>query len=243
MYSCHGFKPWHEWQINTKIMSERTAAIIGATGMIGNYLLQLLLKDSYFSTVRILVRRPYPKTDPKIEVKLVDFNDAESLKLALEGTDTIFSCVGTTQKNVDSDNALYRKIDFDIPLKAARFGKETGCEKFVLVSSVGAEKHSRSFYLQLKGELENAIHSLGLESVHIMQPSVLLGDRKENRTGERILQTTMKVMSGLFIGSLRKYKAIHGKTVAAAMLNAIKKSEKGFFRYTYDDIQKLAGKF
>ena len=221
-------------------MSERTAAIIGTTGMIGNYLLELLVKDNYFSTVRVLVRRPYPKTDPKIEVKLVDFNDAESFKLALEGTDTIFSCVGTTQKNVEGDNELYRKIDFDIPLKAARFGKESGCEKFVLVSSVGADRNSRTFYLKLKGELESAIHAVGLEAVHIMQPSVLLGSRKENRSGERILQNAMKLVSGLFFGSRRKYKAIHGKTVAAAMLNAAQKDDKGFFRYTYDDINELS---
>jgi uncharacterized protein YbjT (DUF2867 family) len=221
-------------------MSERTATIAGATGMIGNYLLVLLLQDNYFSTVRILVRRPYPGTDPKLEVKLVDFNDAESFKLALEGTDVIFSCIGTTQKNVKGDNELYRKIDFDIPLKAARFGKETGCEKFILVSSVGADKDSRTFYLRLKGELENALYSVGLEAVHIMQPSVLSDDRKENRTGERILQGTMKLVSGLLLGSLRRYKAIHGKTVAAAMLNAAKKEEKGFFRYTYDGIKELS---
>lgn len=224
-------------------MSERTATIIGVTGMIGNYLLELLLKDNYFSTVRLLVRRPYEKTDPKIEVKLVDFNDAESFKLALEGTNVIFSCVGTTQKNVKGDTQLYRKIDFDIPLNAARFGKEAGCGKFILVSSVGADKHSRTFYLQLKGELENAIQSIGPEAVHIMQPSVLLGARKENRGGESLLQGAMKLASGLFIGSLRKYKAIDGKTVAAAMLNAAKKDEKGFYRYTYDGIKKLAGEF
>jgi len=224
-------------------MSERTAAIIGVTGMVGNYLLELIIKDDYFSTVRLLVRRPYPKTDPKIEVKLVDFNDTESFKLALEGTDVIFSCVGTTQKNVKGDTELYRKIDFDIPLKAARFGKETGCEKFILVSSVGADSHSRTFYLQLKGELENAIHSVGLEAVHILQPSVLLGTRKVNRVGESLLQGAMKLTSGLFVGSLRKYKAIHGQTVASAMLNAAKKDEKGFSRYTYDGIKKLADKF
>jgi uncharacterized protein YbjT (DUF2867 family) len=224
-------------------MSERTAAIIGVTGMVGNYLLELVLKDSYFSTVRLLVRRPYEKTNPKIEVKLVDFNDAESFKLALEGTDVIFSCVGTTQKNVKGDTELYRKIDFDIPLNAARFGKDTGCEKFILVSSVGADSHSRTFYLRLKGELENAIQSIGLGTVHVMQPSVLLGNRKENRGGETLLQGTMKLTSILFIGSLRKYKAIHGQTVAAAMLNAAKKDGKGFFRYAYDGIKELVDKF
>ena len=108
-------------------MGEKIATIIGSTGMIGNYLLEVLLEDNYFDIVRVVVRRPYKKINPKMEVKLVDFHDAESFKLALEGSDTIFCCIGTTQKNVKGDNDLYRKIDFDIPLKAARFGKEIGC--------------------------------------------------------------------------------------------------------------------
>ena len=222
-----------------KIMREKIATIIGATGMIGNYLFEALLMDDYFSTVRIVVRRPYQKTNPKMEVKLVDFNDAESFKLALEGSNTIFCCIGTTQKMVNGDNSLYRKIDFDIPLKAARFGKEIGCEKFVIITSVGANSHSSAFYIKLKGELENAIHSVGLDTVHVMQPSMLLGERKVQRTGEGLLQASTKLMSGLFFGSMRKFKAIHGKTVATAMLNAAKKDGKGFFRYTYDGIMQL----
>jgi uncharacterized protein YbjT (DUF2867 family) len=221
-------------------MSEKIATIVGATGMIGNYLLEALLQDDYFSTVRILVRRPYQKSDPKMEVKLVDFNDAESFKLALEGSDTIFCCIGTTQKNVKGDNDLYRKIDFDIPLKAAKFGKEVGCEKFLIVTAVGADNHSRTFYLKLKGELENAIGLAGIATVHVFQPSMLLGDRKEKRSGEKMLQGSMKLISGVFFGSLRKFKAIHGKTVAKAMLNAAKKNEKGFFIYTYDEMKRLA---
>lgn len=217
-----------------------TAALIGATGMIGNYLLKELLADNYFDTVRVIVRRPYQKTDPKMEVKLVDFNDAESLKLALEGSDAVFCCIGTTQKNVKGNNELYRKIDFDIPVKAARFSKEVGCEKFIIITAVGANSHSSTFYLKLKGEVENAIHAVRLGAVHIMQPSMLLGERNEKRTAEGLLQSSMKLVSGLFFGLMRKYKAIHGKTVAKAMLNASKKDDKGFFRYTYDDIKQLA---
>lgn len=221
-------------------MSEKIATIVGATGMIGNYLLEALLQDDYFSTVRILVRRPYQKSDPKMEVKLVDFTDAESFKLALEGSDTIFCCIGTTQKNVKGDNDLYRKIDFDIPLKAAKFGKEVGCEKFLIVTAVGADNHSRTFYLKLKGELENAIGLAGIATVHVFQPSMLLGERKEKRTGESLLQGSMKLISGVFFGSLRKFKAIHGKTVAKAMQRAAKKNDKGFFIYTYDEMKRLA---
>jgi uncharacterized protein YbjT (DUF2867 family) len=221
-------------------MSEKTATILGSTGMIGRYLLDLLLADEYFKIVRILVRRPISKKDPRMEVKLVDFNDAESFKLALEGSDAIFSCIGTTQKNVKGNNELYRKIDLDIPLKAARFGKDEGCRKFILVSSVGASRSSRNFYLQLKGELEHSLHKVGLDAVHIMQPSMLLGERNEKRTAEHMIQGTMKLLSPLLIRSLRKYKAIHGKTVAAAMLKAAKGDEKGFFRHPYDEIIKLA---
>lgn len=221
-------------------MSEKIAAIIGATGMIGNYLVEALLKDNYFDMVRVVVRRPYQNTSGKIEVKLVDFNDAESFKLALEGCETIFCCIGTTQKNVKGDKEQYRKIDFDIPLMAARFGKEVGCEKFIIVSSVGADSKSRTFYLKLKGELEDAIQSVTPGAVHIMQPSMLLGERNEKRNGENLLQSSMKFISGLFFGSLRKYKAIHGKKVAAAMLSAAKKNDQGFFRYTYDQIIQLS---
>jgi uncharacterized protein YbjT (DUF2867 family) len=231
-------------QLYTKIhrldfMSEKTAAIVGSTGMIGTYLTELLLKDDYFSTVRLIVRRPIEKTHPKIEVKLVDFNDAESLKLALEGTDALFCCIGTTQKNVKGDKELYRKVDYDIPVKSARFAKEAGCETMAIVSAIGANSKTGNFYLKLKGEVEDALQTMGLRSTYIMQPCMLLGDRKENRPMERVFQVVSKAVAGILPD---KYKPIHGRTVAAAMLNAVKKGQTGFFKYTYKEIKTLAGK-
>ena len=209
--------------------------------MIGTYLLDLLLTDNYFSATRVLVRRPIQKKNDRVEVKLVDFNDAESFKLALEGCDTIFSCIGTTQKNVKGNNELYRQIDFDIPLNAARFGKDAECKTFILVSSVGANSKSGTFYLRLKGELEEAIHKVGLDAVHVMQPSMLLGKRTEKRTAEKMIQGAMKFLNPVFAGSFRKYRAIQAETVAAAMLNLAKENKPGFYRYTYDEIKKFAG--
>lgn len=221
-------------------MSGKTAAIIGATGMIGTYLQQLLLRDGYFSTVRLIVRRPVPKTDPKIEVKLVNFDDAESVKLALEGADVLFCAIGTTRKNVKGDKELYRKVDYEIPVKVARFCKEAGCEKYVIVSAVGADSKSGTFYLKLKGEVEDALGASGLRSVHIMEPSMLLGDRKEYRLMEKILNPPLKLLSALYFGSFRKYKSIHGNTVAKAMVNVSKKDDPGVFKYTYDGIVQAA---
>ena len=215
-------------------MSEKIATLIGATGLIGGELLQLLLHDSYFKTVRILIRRPIHLAHPKLEKKLVDFNDNDSLLVALDNSDVIFSAVGTTQKQVKGDKELYRKIDYDIPVHAAKFCKMTGCKSFVLVSSVGADSKSKTFYLKLKGEVEDAVKEVGIESVHIMRPSMLLGDRKEFRLGEKIGSPLIKALA-FFLPS--KYKPIQARDVAKTMIAAAKKNEKGSFVYEYSQLK------
>ena len=214
-----------------------TATIIGATGLIGNYLLEELLKDNNYDTVRILVRRPIELTRPRLEKKLVDFTDAERFRLALEGSDVVFCAIGTTQKKVKGDKMAYRKVDYDIAVNAARFCKMTGCSTFILVSSVGANSKSNNFYLKLKGEVEDAIKAVGLRSVHIMRPSMLIGDRKEFRLGEKMGTPVMKVISFLLPS---KYRPIHGRDVAKAMMIVSKKIGEGFFVYEYAGIKKLA---
>jgi uncharacterized protein YbjT (DUF2867 family) len=217
-------------------MIGKTATLIGATGLIGGELLNLILNDDYFETVRVLVRRPLNRNNPKLEKKLVDFNDNDSLLVALDNSDIVFCAVGTTQKKVKGDKEAYRKIDYDIPVHAARFCKMTGCKTFVFVSSVGANSKSNNFYLKLKGEVEDAVKEVGLESVHIMRPSMLLGNREEFRFGEKIGGPLMKVFSFLLPS---KYRAIEAGDVAKAMLAASKENKKGFFVYEYNEIRKL----
>ncbi len=214
-----------------------TATIIGATGLIGNYLLDELLNDPYFETVRIVIRRPIDITHPKLEKKIIDFDDSDSLLVALSNSDAVFCAIGTTQKKVKGDKEAYRKIDFDIPVKIARFSKMVGCEKFILVSSVGANSKSKNFYLQLKGEVEDVVKTVDLRSVHIMQPSFLLGERKEFRIGEVIGKPLMQIFS---FAIPKKYKAIQAKEVAKAMTAASKKNEEGIFVYEYEQIKKLS---
>jgi uncharacterized protein YbjT (DUF2867 family) len=217
-------------------MSVKTATLIGATGLIGTYLLDELLNDPVYDTVKILIRRPLEFSHPKLEKKLVDFNDGDSLLVALSNSDVVFCTVGTTQKKVKGDKEAYRKVDYDIPVKAARFSKMTGCETFVLVSAVGANSKSNKFYLHLKGEVEVAVESVGLHSVHIMRPSVLMGDRKEFRLGEKIGQGVMSALSFLIPS---KYKPVHSKDVAKAMVVAAKENKEGVFVYEYGEIMKL----
>lgn len=195
------------------------ATIIGATGLIGGHLLELLLNDPSFTTVRILIRRPLDINHAKLEKKLVDFSDAESFRLALEGTEVIFCTIGTTMKKMKGNKDAYRKVDYDIAVNAARLGKANGCEKYVLVSAVGANSKSNNFYLKLKGEIEEAVQASGIEDVFILRPSLLLGNRKEFRFSEKLAS----LLAPLFAFILpAKYRPVKASDVAKAMINAVK---------------------
>lgn len=213
------------------------ATLIGVTGLIGGHLLELLLQDGRVDMVSVLVRRPFERDHPKLEKKWVNFEDAESFRLALEESDVVFCTIGTTQKKVKGDIAAYRKVDYDITVNAAKYCKLNGCENFVFVSAIGANSQSRNFYLRLKGEIEEAVNATGLRSVHVMQPSVLLGKRKEFRLGEKLAVWLMPVFSFLLPA---KYRPVHARDVAKAMLAAAKNNMEGFFAWKYNEIKQAA---
>lgn len=224
-------------------MSEKTATIIGSTGMTGSLLLEYLLQDPDYDYVRILVRRPVPITHEKLEVKLVNFNDTESFKLALDGSDVVFGCIGTTNKNVHGNKQLYWKIDHDITVNACQLAMETGCKKMVFISAIGSNPRSKNFYIRLKGKIEEDVIATGMPHIHIMQPGMLTGIRKEHRPFENTMQKIMKQLSKIMGGSLSKYKSIDSADVAKAMIVAASKNETGVFRHTYTAMKELADQF
>ena len=211
-------------------MNSKTATIIGATGLLSSHLWDLLKKDPYYQTIRLLVRRPLEHNDPKTEVKLIDFRDWESFKLGIYGSNAVFCAVGTTQKKTGGNKEAYRQVDYDIAVRAAQFCKETGCENYLLVSSVGASKNSRNFYLKLKGEIEEKVSNFDVPAVSIFRPSMLLGNRKENRRGERIAQSAMKTFSFLIP---EKYKPIQAVDVPQSMINVSKNPFTGVTIYEH----------
>jgi uncharacterized protein YbjT (DUF2867 family) len=218
----------------------KTATIIGSSGMTGTYLFKLLLQDKNFEKIRLIVRHHMSVTATNMEVVQVDFSDMMAFKNAIAGSNVVFCATGTTQKKVNGDKKLYRTIDFDIPVNAARFCTQCHCNKFVVVSAVGANAKSNNFYLRLKGEMENAVKASGLPFIYIMQPSMLLGNRKEKRTGDSFMQGTMQFFSFLLKGKLQKYHPIHAELVARAMVNAVKISTPGIFTCQYNDMMNLA---
>lgn len=214
-------------------MNGQTAVVLGATGLIGSSLVEQLLSDDAFLRVRVLVRKPISIQHPKLEVFITDFSDYNIYRKNLGTGDCIFSCIGTTNANVKGDKLLYRSIDFDIPVNAARFGKEAGFKQFLLVSAIGADARSRIFYSRLKGEVEEMIAGYKFKSFHVFRPSFLLGRKQGERTGESIVSNLFRVFSFLVPS---KYKAINGATVAKAMLTAAKEGKEGLSVYYYNEM-------
>ena len=221
-------------------MNEQTAVVIGATGLIGHILVEYLLKDPSFRNVRILVREKTGLSHVKLEEKVVNFNDINDYTQKFGRGDVIFSCVGTTQKKVKGNKAAYRKVDFDIPVNAAKIGIEKGFKKFMLVSSVGADATAKNFYLKLKGETEDALKEFPFENISFFQPSILLGERNEYRSGEQIAKSLMRIFSKLLIGGYKKYRAVDAKDVAAAMINESKKNHPGVHYFEYPEIMSAS---
>jgi uncharacterized protein YbjT (DUF2867 family) len=222
--------------IKQKTMKEKTATVIGATGLIGSHLVELLRNDDYYKTIRVLLRRPGNYDDPKIRMVVIDFSDPVSFKSAIAGSDAVFCAVGTTQKKVKGDKAAYRMVDYDIPVNAAQFCAETGCQHFLVVSSVGADSKTGNFYLKLKGEVEDRLKSIDIPSVSVFRPSILLGDRKEFRFFEIIAKGLSEFFSFLFPSI---YKPIKAHTVAKAMITASRSGNSGFQIFHYKEMKKL----
>jgi uncharacterized protein YbjT (DUF2867 family) len=216
-------------------MNQQTAVIIGATGLVGSHVLEQILKDDAFSKVRILVRRPLTINHPKLEIQIVDFNNYDEYKTKLGTGQCIFCCIGTTNTNVKGDKTEYRKIDFDIPVNAARFGKDAGFQQFLIVTAASANSNSRIFYNRLKGEVEEVIATFGYPSLRIFRPSFLLGNRTEQRMGERIFKSIFKAIAFLLPSSM---KPVEAADVANAMITAAKKGKAGMNLYYFKEIMQ-----
>lgn len=214
-------------------MKQQTAVVIGATGLTGSHIVEQLLADDAFNAVRILVRKPVALQHPKLQVELVDFNNYEEYKKKLGSGDCIFCCIGTTRAQVKGDEIAYRKIDFDIPVNAARFGKEAGFQQFAIITAATANSKSRIFYNRLKGEVEEVIATFQYQSFHIFRPSFIMGERTEQRLGEKIFRFIFQGVAKLLPAS---WRPIDAAAIAAAMINATKKGRPGMNLYYYKEM-------
>jgi len=215
----------------------KTALIAGASGLVGSKLLQLLINNDAYKTIHVLSRRSLEVKSSKIIEHIVNFDELDKFESDSQ-IDHIFCTLGTTIKKAKTKEN-FRKVDYDYVLSLGKKAKQWNSEKLLIVSSLGATTKSAIFYNRVKGEIENALKQLELSHLFIFRPSLLLGNRKEQRAGEKTAINVYKVLAPIFIGPFRKYKGIEAKQVAIGMLNTALQNADTFKILESDEIQTL----
>lgn len=212
--------------------------LAGATGLVGAHALDALLEAPDIGRVFAITRRPLGREHPRLANRIVQFDHLET-QLKGMSCHVGVCCLGTTRRQVGSEQE-FRRVDVDYVLAFARVAKAAQAQRFVVVSSVGADPQSKNFYLRTKGEMEAALANVGFVSLDILRPGLLLGLRHQMRPLELGAMLVMPLASPFLRGPREAFRAIGVKTVAAAIVGATRSGRRGVQRYTYDNLQALS---
>jgi uncharacterized protein YbjT (DUF2867 family) len=213
----------------------KKALIAGSTGLVGSQLLTQLLNSDRYSTVVALTRTELSISHPKLTQIHVDYKKLEDHRSELKADD-VFCCLGTTMAKARTKEK-FREVDFDYPMKLGRLASAQQASQFLIVSALGADPKSSFYYNQVKGELEEAVTTLNFDAIHIFKPTLLLGPRAEHRSAEDAAKIFYRIFWFLLPN---KFKAIHSRKVAAAMLHFAAREQKGIFVHESYEMQGFA---
>lgn len=217
-------------------MAGKSALLIGASGLVGGELLKCLLKADEYDRIVIIVRRELGFSHPKLQQVVSDFSNLAQYSDLIAVND-VYCCLGTTSTKTKDQNE-YKKIDLDYPLEIARMAMKKQVQKYLIVTALGANKNSKVFYNRLKGLVEDELIALDLPALHIFRPSLLIGDRREFRLGEKVAVVLSRILFFIFVGPLRRYRPISAKAVAQGMYAAAQGDGRGVFIYNSDKIEQ-----
>lgn len=214
-------------------MATKNALLLGATGLVGQAVLRELMDSDDYSHILVVTRRSLQlNVTNRITEIVSSFDTLDQITLP-DTIDDVFCCLGTTIKKAGSREA-FKKVDYDYVLEAAKLGQRYGAKHFMVVSAIGADASSSIAYNRVKGEMEEALKLFEYASLHIFRPSLLVGDRKEFRLGEKIGEFFLTLFQPAMLGKFRKYRKIHVNKVAASMIRAAQSFEKGLFIHESD---------
>lgn len=195
-------------------MPQKSALLLGATGLTGGHLLNLLLESEDYHTVYIYSRRPIGIQNPKLKELIINYDDYEGTVEA----DNVFCCLGTTIKVAKTKEA-FKKVDLTYPVKIAQLQFNAGSKRFLVISAMGAAADSLFFYSKVKAEMETQLTNIGYPKLLIFRPALITGDRKEHRAGEKIAAGINEILNHVLVGKLRKYQSVSAKAIASCMLS------------------------
>lgn len=215
-------------------MNKLKAIIFGATGLIGSQLVEFLENDPRFSEIVLVSRKSMKKSSSKIKEIITDYDNLDDITEQLIG-DCMFCCIGTTSSKTKSKDT-YKKIDGFYPIKIAEIAERNNIPYYSVVSSIGANASSKTFYLRTKGEMEIDVLQKNINSIAIVRPSILAGKRNEFRFGEKIGLILSYLIYPFLLGALKKYRLIKAKDVAASMLHYFFRNDNKRLIYESDEL-------
>ncbi len=194
----------------------KKAIVLGASGLTGSLLLNKLLAHADYEQILVFNRKTIGFSHPKLVEYIGDVTNLMSFEKLFHAHE-VFCCIGTTAKKTP-DKALYKQIDFGIPVQAAQLCKQNKINTLAIVSAMGANSQSNLFYNRTKGEMEEAVLAFNIPNTYILQPSLIVGNRNEKRFAEGAATLFMKLIDPFLIGNFKNYKSINAETIAQAML-------------------------
>ncbi|WP_420126067.1 NAD-dependent epimerase/dehydratase family protein [Longimicrobium sp.] len=216
-----------------------SALLLGATGLVGGHVLDLLLGDPAYGRVVVLGRRAVDRQHPKLQQHVADLGRLDE-HAALFAVDDVFCCLGTTIRAAGSQDA-FRRVDHDYVVGSARVAAAAGARRYLLVTAAGASPTSRFFYSRVKGDAEAGVRAQPFEGIVILRPSLILGPREDRRPSEALFQRVAPAVAWMLVGPLRRARAVDARNVARAMVRLAKERTRGIRVVESEEIPGMGG--
>lgn len=214
-------------------------ALVGGSGLVGSHVIGLCVGREDMRLTAIARSELALPAGARMEVFVAEPANWGEVIEALRPT-AVICALGTTWKRAGKDEAAFRAVDQELVLAVARAAKKHGVERFVSVSSVGADPHSKTFYLRVKGETDRELTKVGFPRLDVLRPGLLRGNRSETRPAERLAMIASPLFNPLLRGKWRQYRAIPAETVARAALGCALRPARGRFVHDNDAILRAA---
>ena len=192
-------------------------------------MLRLGLKNGHEITT--VGRRPTGIASSEI---VSSFDDLSRLPPA----DIAICALGTTARQAGT-KAAFRAIDEEAVVSFAAAAKAAGVDHFLVVTAVGANPDASVFYSRVKGQTEGQLMTVGFKRLDIIRPGLLLGDRKEHRPIEALLQHIAPATDLLMRGKWRRYRSVQAADAAQCVLGLAANNKPGAYTHHFDDIMKV----
>lgn len=205
--------------INNTQQSLKKVLVIGASGLTGKALVNLLMREHADSEIHLLLRTKMSLEAKNLYQHIVDFNNIEIFDYLFQ-CNIVFCCLGTTLKKAKTKEN-FKAVDVDLVVKCAQLSCAANVEKLIVISALGANSNAWNFYNQCKGNMQHQVVAACTNSdtqAVFCQPSLLLGERKEHRSAERFSAALSNKFHFIWHGFMKKYQPIAASQLAKAML-------------------------